>query len=167
MTESFFSQVPNKDLEDIGHTVYPDPVAFSTIDIEEIQIAILKFLSQSASGTDNIPNEILKTGLQLNTLCFHWLFNSSLNLRDCLRHFRDLITILLQKLKKSDYDIPKAYREIARMNTIGKTLDSIIANFLNWKVETFQLLLKGNMGGKKSTSPEHALHPLLESVKAA
>ena len=43
LAESFFPQLPNKDLEDIGHTAYPDPVAFPTIDIEEIQKAILKF----------------------------------------------------------------------------------------------------------------------------
>ena len=30
LAESFFSQVINTDLEDIGHTAYPDPVAFPT-----------------------------------------------------------------------------------------------------------------------------------------
>ncbi len=89
----FFPQVSNTDLEDIGHTAYPDPVAFPIIDIEEIQKAIFKFLSQSAPGTDNIPNKILKTGLLFITPCLHWLFNSSLNLRYCPRHFRDSITI--------------------------------------------------------------------------
>ena len=33
LVESFFSQIPNTNLQDIGHTAYPDPVAFLTIDI--------------------------------------------------------------------------------------------------------------------------------------
>ncbi len=57
LAEFFFPQVSNTDLEDIGHTAYPDPVAFSTIDIKEIQKAILKFPSQSAPGTDQYPKQ--------------------------------------------------------------------------------------------------------------
>ncbi len=144
-----------------------DPVAFLTIDIEEIQKFILKFPSQSAPGTDNIPNKILKTGLPLITQCFHWLFNSNLNLGYCLCYFRDSITIFLQKLSKPDYHTPKAYRPIALLNTIGKTVNSIIANRLSWAAETFELLPRGYLGGKKSASPEYALHRLLESVHAA
>ncbi len=36
LVEFFFAQIPNSDQEDIGHTAYQDPVAFPTIDIEEI-----------------------------------------------------------------------------------------------------------------------------------
>ncbi len=71
LAESFFPQVPNTDLDNIGHKAYPDTVAFPTIDIDEIQKAILKFPSQSAPRNDNIPNKILKTGFPLITLCLH------------------------------------------------------------------------------------------------
>ena len=57
----FFHTSTKHRFENIGHTAYPDPVAFSTIKIEEIQKAILKFPSQSVPGTDNILNKILKT----------------------------------------------------------------------------------------------------------
>ena len=164
LAESFFPQVSNTDLEDIGHITHPDPVAFPTIDIEEIQKAILKFLSQSAPETDNIPNKILKTELPFITPYLHWLFNSSLNLGHCPRYFRASITISLRKLSKSDYHTPKAYYPIALLNTIGKTLDTIVANRLSREAETFELLPRGNMGGRKGASPENALHLLLESV---
>ena len=167
LAESFFPQVPNTDLEDISHKTYPDPVAFPTIDIKEIQKAIFKFPSQSAPRTDNIPNKILKTGFPVITPCLHWLFNSSLNLGYCLCHFRDSITISPRKPGKLDYHTPNAYPSIALLNTIRKTFDSIIVNRLRWAAEIFELLPRGYMGGNKSTSPEHALHLLLESVYAA
>lgn len=50
---------------------------------------------------------------------------------------------------------------------MGKTPDSIVANRLSWAAETFELLPKGHMGGRKGTSPEHALHLLLELIHAA
>ena len=167
LAESYFPQVSNTDLEDIGHTAYPDLVAFLTIDIKETQKAILKFPSQSAPGTNNIANKILKTRLPLITPCHYWLFNSSLNLGYCPCHFRDSITISLQKSDKPDYHTPKAYRPITLLNTIGKTFDSIVANRLSLAAGTFELLPRGYMGRRKGTSPEHALHLLLQSIHTA
>ena len=53
------------------------------------------------------------------------------------------------------------------MNIMKKTLDSIVANRLSWAAQTFKLLPRGHMGGKKGASPKHALHLLLESIHAA
>lgn len=112
LAESFFPQVPNTNLEDIGYTVYPNSVIFPSIEVEEIQKAILKFPSQSAPGIDIILNKILKLGLPLITPYLHWLFNNSLSLEYCPRYFRDSITISLRKPGKPDYHTPKAYRPI-------------------------------------------------------
>lgn len=129
LAEPFFLQALNTDLEDIGHTAYPDPVAFPTIEIEEIQKATLKFPSQSAPRTDNIPNKLLKAELPLITPCLHWLFNSSLNLGYCPRHFRDSITISIRKPSKPDYHTPKPPHCAAGHH--WKNLDSILANRLS------------------------------------
>ncbi len=166
-TEFSFPQVPNTDLENIGHTAYSGPVAFPTVDIEEIQKAILKFLSQSAPGTDNIPNKILKTRLPFITPCLHWLFNSSLNLRYYPCHFWHSITISLRKFGKPDYHTPKASRPIALLNTIRKILDSIVANRLSWAAKIFELLQRSYRGGRKGASPQHAINLLLKWVHAA
>lgn len=53
----------------------------------------------------------------------------------CLRHFRDSITISHRKPSKPDYHTPRAYRHIGLLNTIGKTLDSVIATRLRWAAE--------------------------------
>ncbi len=113
-------------------TTYPDPVAFPDIALEEIRKAVFGFPIQSAPGADKIPNQILKIALSLLLLYMLWLFNNSLHLGYYPHHFRDSITISLRKPGKPDYHIPKAYRLIALLNTLGKALDSIIATRLSW-----------------------------------
>lgn len=130
-------------------TTYPDPVAFPDIALEEIRKAVFGFPIQSAPGADKIPNQILKIALSLLLLYMLWLFNNSLHLGYYPHHFRDSITISLRKPGKPDYHIPKAYRPIALLNTPGKALDSIIATRLSWTAETFELLPRGHLGGRK------------------
>lgn len=141
-------------------TTYPDPVAFPDITLEEIPKAVFGFPAQSAPGADKIPNQILKIARSLLLLYMLWLFNNPLHLGYYPRHFRDSVTISLRKPGKPDYHIPKAYRPIALLNTLGKAMDSIIATRLSWAAETFELLPRGHLGGRKGTSPEHALHIL-------
>lgn len=165
LAESFFPQAPATDLEDIQTTIYPDPVAFPDIALEEIRKAVLGFPTQSAPGADEIPNQILKIALPLLLPYLLWLFKNCPHLGYYPRHFRESITVSLQK-GKPDYHIPKAYRTIALINTLGKTLDSIITTRLSWAAETFELLPRGHLGRRKGTSPELALHMLLESIHA-
>lgn len=95
-------------------------------------------------------NQILKIALPLLLPYMLWLFNSSLHLGYYPRHFRNSITISLRKPGKPDYHIPKAYRPIALLNTLEKTLDSIIATRLSWAAETFELLPRGHRGSGRA-----------------
>jgi hypothetical protein len=48
---------------------------------------------------------------------------------------------MLKKLEKSDYINPLAYRLIALLNTLEKTLEVVILNRIKYIVETYDLLL--------------------------
>ncbi|KAJ5472153.1 hypothetical protein N7539_008722 [Penicillium diatomitis] len=58
----------------------------------------------------------------------HTLFNACLQHGYCPTHFKDTITVVLRKPGKNDYTQPKAYRPIALLNTLGKVMETIIAN---------------------------------------
>lgn len=63
--------------------------------------------------------------------------------------------------------MPKAYRPIALLNTIGKIMDSIIARRLSFVAETYHTLPASHFGGRKQKSTEHALHHIVENIYAA
>ena len=66
---------------------------------------------------------------------------------------------------KTDYTTPKAYRPIALLNTIGKALESIIAEKIAFLTEAFKLLPESQMGARKGRSTDTALELLTEQVQ--
>src|SRR6266481_2949542 len=61
--------------------------------------------------------------------------------------WKEIITCVLRKPGKPCYDIPKAYRPIALLNTISKLATSIIAEELSHIVKTHCLLPAMHFGG--------------------
>src|SRR6266481_6382799 len=81
--------------------------------------------------------------------------------------WKEIITCVLRKLGKPHYDIPKAYRPIALLNTIAKLAMSIVAEELSHIVKTHGLLLATHFGGCPGRSTTDSLHLLVDMVKAA
>jgi hypothetical protein len=67
-------------------------------------------------------------------------------------------TAVLRKPGKANYAVPKAYRPIALLKTIGKIMVAVVARRLSYLAETHHLLPPTHMGGRKHRSAEHALH---------
>ena len=63
--------------------------------------------------------------------------------------------------------IAKSYRPISLLNTLGKALESILAQRIAHAIEKYRLLPKGHIGGRKGMSTKHALHGLVERVYQA
>ena len=92
------------------------------------------------------------------------IFNQSLKLGYCPSAFQASITAVLRKPDKPNYAVPKAYRPIALLNTIGKTMDAVIAQRLSYLIETHHVLPPQHMGGRKHRSTEHALHAVTAKI---
>ena len=54
---------------------------------------------------------------------------------------------MLRKPGKARYDMPKAYRPIALMNTVGKLLSAVVAEDLSYMCEKYRLLPDTHFGG--------------------
>jgi hypothetical protein len=48
--------------------------------------------------------------------------------------------VVLRKLNKDDYTMPKAYRPITLLNTIGNIMDAVLARRLSYLVEMYHVL---------------------------
>jgi hypothetical protein len=72
---------------------------------------------------------------------------------------------VLCKPGKPSYEIPKAYRPIALINTMWKVLMAILANQLTYYAEKHQLLPKHHFGGRPGRTTTDAMHLLTYKIK--
>src|SRR5438105_3042173 len=61
----------------------------------------------------------------------------------------------------------KSYRPIALLNTIGKAMESIMAQRISYLADRYGLLPETHFGGRRGASAEHAIHLKLEKVNDA
>lgn len=164
---TFFPTPPEPDLQDINGAEYQDQISFPDITEKEVYQAITSTPPMKAAGPDGIINRVLHIAATQIAPHLTRIFNWSLRLEYCPAHFRHSTTIVLRKPGKDDYTVPKAYRPIALLNTIGKLMDSIIAKRISYVTEIHQLLPSTHIGGRKGKSTDHALHVIIEKIYEA
>ena len=74
-------------------------------------------------------------------------------------------TIVLRKPGKPRYDVPKAHRPIALMNTIGKLLSAIVVEDIMYMCERYGLLPDTHFRGRPGKSTSDAMHYLTNKIK--
>nr|XP_036581842.1 zinc knuckle [Colletotrichum truncatum]KAF6790285.1 zinc knuckle [Colletotrichum truncatum] len=165
--ETFFPAPPEANLEDIQNATYRDQITLPPISENEVEEAIKKTAPRKAPGPDGITNRALQIAKPWISPHLARAFNQSLRIGYCPQHFRKSTTIVLRKPGKDNYTVPKAYRPIALLNTVGKIMDAIIAERLSYLAETYNLLPKNHMGGRRQRSTEHALHLIIDKIYEA
>jgi len=135
--------------------------------VTQLKRAIDKLAPNKAPGPDEIPNHILKRCLSILQHHLLALARQSMKTGHFLQAYKETITLVLRKLNKSNYMNPNAYRPIALENTIGKVLESIIADHISYLCETFNLLPKHHFGGRPGRTTEDAMIILSESIYQA
>jgi hypothetical protein len=170
----FFPNPPDADTNDIPppdqdhDTHYPAPVAFnSNITEQQIERAISKLNPNKALGPDGITNRILKKNLGILKGHICTMVQTSLDTGHFPSPFKNTITIVLRKPSKPDYRKASAYRPIALENTIGKIIESVIAEIISYLVEEHQLIPANHFGGRPGRSTEDAMLILSENIKQA
>ncbi|KAK9778919.1 putative Zinc knuckle [Seiridium cardinale] len=149
--ETFFPPPPEASLEGIDNTSYSNQISLPPVSESEVEDAVQEAAPLKAPGPDGIPNLALQ----------------SLRLGYCPQLFRKSTTVVLWKPGKDNYTVPKAYRPIALLNTVGKIMNAIIARRLSYLAETHGLLPDSHMGGRKRRSTEHALHQIVDKIYEA
>ena len=81
--------------------------------------------------------------------------------------WKSFTTVVLRKPGKPRYDVPKAYRPIALLNTMGKVLTSIVAEQLTYYTERYALLPHLHFGGRPARTTSDAIHYLVHKIKDA
>ena len=81
--------------------------------------------------------------------------------------WKEFTTVVLQKPGKPCYDVPKAYRPIALLNTMWKILMVVVAEQLSHITKAHQLLPVNHFGGRLGHMTTDALHLLMHRIKSS
>ncbi|RKK69526.1 hypothetical protein BFJ71_g17724, partial [Fusarium oxysporum] len=162
----FFPPLPDN-IEDEGPRQQRAPVTMPGLTLEEVERQLWATKSWKAPGEDGLPAIVWKQiwpSVKHDVLA---IFQASLEegvIPDQWRHAR---IIPLKKPGKDDYTIAKAWRPISLLATLGKVLESVVAERISHAVETYGLLPTNHFGARKQRSAEQALILLQEHIFSA
>ena len=124
--------------------------------------------NSSAPGPDHITwshlKQILNQEQVLDAVCL--MFNNVCSSSTWPSWFKESTSVIIPKPKKPDYSVPKAYRPIALLNTLGKLLTKVIANRMQHDAATASLLHPGQCGGVQKHATIDAGLALLDFINS-
>ncbi len=161
-----FSSLVAVNLDDIEKSTYSKSIDFLEIIENEISQTIVKIASNIVSKEDEILNWVIKFVFSNIIFVVKWIFNHSLRLKYCFKHFREFITMFLRKINKFDYFVFKIYRFIVLLNTLNKIMKSIMTICLNYAAKKHNLLLKEHFEERKNIVLKHVLHYIIETINS-
>ena len=132
--------------------------------MEEVEPKVLAAKSWKAPGDDGLPAIVWKQIWPAVKERVLSLFQASLDGGELPTQWRNAKIIPLKKTGKGDYTIGKAWRPISLLSTLGKILESVIADRISYAVETFGLLPTNHFGARRKHSAEQALILLQEHI---
>jgi len=112
---------------------------------DEVKQIIRWVKADKASDTSDISNKALQASFAELISVLTSLFNACIIHKYHSKQFKKTQTIILCKLKKSDYINSKMYWLIALLNIMSKALKSIMIKKLSDIVETHCMLLNAQM----------------------
>ncbi|KAH7471925.1 hypothetical protein FOMA001_g13244 [Fusarium oxysporum f. sp. matthiolae] len=162
----FFPPLPDN-IEDEGLQHRRAPVTMPDLTLEEVERQLWATKSWKAPGEDGLPAIVWKQiwpSVKHDVLD---IFQTSLKEGVIPRQWRHARIIPLKKPGKDDYTIAKAWRPISLLATLGKVLESVVAERISHAVETHGLLPTNHFGARKQRSAEQALVLLQEHIFSA
>jgi len=119
--------------------------AFST---KELWDTLSGTNNSSAPGTDHITWRHIKLALITpgSDIALTQIYNAIYNMGIWPKSFKETVSVVIPKPKKDDYLVPKAYRLIALLKTMGKLFTKMIAKRLQYDGIAHGLFHKGQFG---------------------
>jgi hypothetical protein len=165
LREIFFLASSSTDLFDIENSFYSTTITcLITITEKKMKKTLRRPALDKTSSPDEISFRILRACFKTLTTILISLFQSCIELSYHSTVFKMINTITIKKLEKDDYIVLKAYRLIALLNTLSKSLESIIDRKIFYLTKTHRLLLDTQMRVRRDKFIESALKLLTKQI---
>lgn len=152
----------------IGNIAIPDQVCIADpITRAQIKHHMAKLKPYKAPGPDGIPNIVLTKCADILSDRLYHIYTAMFEKDLFYAPWKQFTTIVLRKPGKPKYNIPKAYRPIALLNTMVKVLTAVLVEQLMYYAEKYQLLPANHFGGRKGRTATDAVHLLVHNIKDA
>jgi len=118
---------------------------------EEFTHAIINCNDLSAPGPDRVSWGHLKHVIK-NKSCLRNIIciaNACFDLGHWLNHFKKSTTIIIPKPNKFTYDLLKSFRPIVLLNTLGKLIEKVIGERLQFQAIVNNFIHQSQLGGLK------------------
>jgi hypothetical protein len=166
LADHFFPPPVKADLADIERYRYPPELSMGQEVTTDDIINILKDIApDKAPEPDSIPNRLLQECKGVLAEPLAKLFQDCLQRSYHPKPFRHSRTVVLRKPQKLTYDVAKAYRPIALLNTLGKVLEKIVARRVSALAEEHNLLPTTQMGARPGRLTVTVLEMLTEQIQ--
>jgi hypothetical protein len=137
------------------------------INRDQIKRHIAKLKPYKAPGPDGIPNIVLIKSADLIVDRLYKIYTAMIEQGLFYTPWKHFTMVVLRKPGKPKYNVPKAYRPIALLNTMVKVLTAILAELLMYYAEKHSLLPVNHFGGRKGRTATDMIHLLVHSIKDA
>lgn len=161
---SFFPPPPEPQQPDETRDDNAEQFMLRGLTIDEIERALSATSPDRAAGRDGLTTRVWREvwpGLQ-QQIC--QLFSTSLRQGKLPEQWKVAKIIPLKKGGKDGYTLPKNYRPISLLATLGKIMEAVIATRIAYLTEVHKLLPNNHFGARKQKSTIHAISYLQESI---
>ena len=145
----------------------PPICKLNKITMEQIERHLAKLKPYKAPGPDGIPNIVLTKCADVIKHRLYNIYNAMTKRKLYYEPWKQFTTVVLRKPGKPKYNVPKAYRPIALINTLIKVLTAILAEQLMYYAEYHKLLPANHFGGRRGRNATDAVQMLTHKIKAA
>ena len=166
LAKTFFPTSPTESA--VTNEVYNFPTPACDMDDitkDQIRSHLHKLKPYKAPGPDNIPNIALTKCADVLIHRLYQIYTAILKLGLYYELWKQFTTVVLCKPGKPKYNVPKAYRPIALLNTLAKLLSAVIAEQLMFYAEKYVLLPPNHFGGRASRTASDTVHLLVHHIK--
>jgi len=167
LAKVFFPEKPPADAALENCTYLDQCESKGSITTEQIKVQLKKLKPFKAPGPDGILNVVLTKSADLIVARMLPIYKAMLDKSLMYKLWKEFATVVLRKPSKPRYDMPKAYRPIALLNTMWKVITAIIANHITYITKKHQLLPTNHFGGCPGQSTTDTMHLLTNKIKAA